>query len=140
MPLLADDILDSYVPLVTAALLDHMGRENAVPGDDLAIRVGLVTRAGAADTRSLRLVVHYARTRHQKPILSAPGGGYFRPRTQDEIDHCYRQIRSSAIQQLVACRTLRRFASREVHDSDGWLDAIPVDRWSTRQAELPLGV
>ena len=122
--------LDEYAKLVWAALLDFIGQDNAIPGRDLAEMVGLT------DERGLRLVVHYAREHLRRPICSLAGIGYFRPATLDEVDHCYRQIRRTALQQLRAAAVLRRLGTQELRTSDPWIDSVIAREGVELQEEL----
>jgi len=73
--------------LLLRKLKDHVGRENAIPGDELARYLGL------ADTRKLREVVETMRHDHH-PIMSLSGVGYWWPREWGENEsHCINQLR-----------------------------------------------
>lgn len=134
MASMPDKKLEEYAARVWAALLDFIGEENAISGRALCGLVGLT------DERGLRLVVHHAREFHKRPICSLAGVGYFRPRTSDEIDHCYRQIKRTALQQLRAASVLRKLGTQEIRDSDGWMDELLARERHLVQEELFTGV
>jgi len=74
--------------LLLRKLKDHVGRENAIPGDELARYLGL------ASTRDVRLLVEKMRHDHE-PIMSLSGLGYWWPKEwgKDE-SHCINQLRN----------------------------------------------
>ena len=72
--------------LLRKLLKDHVGRENAIPGDELARYLGL------ASTRDVRLLVEKMRHDHE-PIMSLSGVGYWWPKEWGESEeHCIKQL------------------------------------------------
>lgn len=73
--------------LLTRKIKSHIGRENAIPGDELARYLGL------ASTRDVRLLVEKMRKEHT-PIMSLPGVGYWYPKSWGEDEHhCINNLR-----------------------------------------------
>ena len=68
-------------------LKNHVGRGNAIPGDQLCKELGF------KDTRALREVVEGLRKEHL-PIMSLPGVGYWWPMSWGEDEHhCINNLR-----------------------------------------------
>ena len=82
-----DGVTNTEYLLLRKLLKDHLGKENAIPGDELARYLGL------ASTRDVRLLVEKMRHDHE-PIMSLPGVGYWSPKEWgEEESHCIRSLR-----------------------------------------------
>jgi hypothetical protein len=74
--------------LLLRKIKDHVGRENAIPGDELARYLGL------ASTRDVRLLVEGMRKLDHSPIMSLPNVGYWWPKEWGENEsHCINHLR-----------------------------------------------
>jgi len=82
-----DGVNNTEYLLLRKLLKDHVGKENAIAGDELARYLGL------ASTRDVRLLVEKMRRDHE-PIMSLPGVGYWSPKEWGEDEsHCIRSLR-----------------------------------------------